>query len=156
MTVFGCDWSENAEHAETTEHADFFDLFQRVPWFQRVPRFRSAGQRRLTAHERYPLLFITECETEFEVPVYAHRLAVFLRRLEANLHCRLDGFLGQTVRQSSNHSDVADLSVSAENDTQDNRALDIIVFRFLCVLGLLSVQDRRPQRGRHLKGRIGE
>src|SRR5262245_23902746 len=83
---------------------------------------RAAGKfvpppaRRLIAHDWSPLPLFVEVEIKFELPSHAHRLAVFHRRLEANLTCRLDGFLGQTVRQPFNHPDVADLTVGAEDD----------------------------------------
>src|SRR5262245_28826117 len=84
-------------------------------------------------------------EAEFESGAHAHRLPVLNRRLKEYFLGRLDGGLGQSVRQPAHHADVVDTPVCAEDDSQHDRALDFVQTGLFGVFGFFTMEDCRFQ-----------
>src|SRR5262245_31839458 len=58
---------------------------------------------------------------------------------------RLDGGLGQSIRQPAHRADVVDAPVGAEDDSQHDRALDFVQTGLFGVFGFLTIEDCRFQ-----------
>src|SRR5215475_787277 len=58
---------------------------------------------------------------------------------------RLDGGLGQSVRQPAHRADVVDTPVGAEDDSQHDRALDFVLTGVFGVFGFFTIENRRSQ-----------
>src|SRR5262245_41340840 len=58
---------------------------------------------------------------------------------------RLDGCLGQSVRQPAHRADVVDAPVGAEDDVQHDRAFDFVQAGIFGVFGFFAIENRRFQ-----------
>src|SRR5262245_12210726 len=58
---------------------------------------------------------------------------------------RLDGGLGQSLRQPAHRADGVDAPVGAEDDSQHDRALDFALTRVFGVFGFFTIENRRSQ-----------
>src|SRR5262245_10763670 len=86
-----------------------------------------------------------EGEGEFESGAHAHRLPVLNRGMKAYFLSRLNGRLGQSVRQPADRADVVDAPVGAEDDSQLDRALDFVQAGLFGVFGFFTIENRRFQ-----------
>src|SRR5262249_47409939 len=86
---------------------------------------------------------------EFEKGAHAHRLSILNCGMKEYFLGRLDGCLGQSMRQPAHRADVADAPVGAEDDGQHNRALDFVQAGLFGVFGFLTIEDCRFQSFGH-------
>src|SRR5215470_8895297 len=90
-----------------------------------------------------------EIETEFERSPDIDRLTILNRRLETNLLCGLNRFLGQSIGKATNNTNVFDAPINSEDDAQHHRSLDFILTSLFCVFRLLLINDLRSEAGGH-------
>src|SRR6266545_2500553 len=87
---------------------------------------------------------VTETSIEEAQKIRFHP-AVQNGRMKAYFLGRLDGGLGQSVRQPAHRADVLDTPVGAEDDSQHDRALDFVLTGLFGVFGFLAIENCRFQ-----------
>src|SRR5215467_12772608 len=110
-------------------------------YVQLTPSLCASARLRLRARAAASV----EGEAEFESCAHAHRLPILNCGMKAYFLGRLDGCLGQSIRQPANRADVVGAPVGAEDDGQHNRALDFVQTGVFGVFGFLTIEDCRFQ-----------